>query len=127
MEKEEPGHIYVDEKIDKKIEETVNELYERYRKIGDSRFLINEILILQEERDKYRNEEHPKVSDDYYETMDIPMLIASIICIMFSPDNDLGYLSFPVYEKGQLLAHKLEEDYLKKLEEHGNIGFRPDE
>ena len=123
---EDTEKIYVDEETDKKIENIVNELYERYRKIGDRQFLINDILIQQEEMDKYRPEEHPKVSEDYYDDVETPMLIASIICNMFSSDNALGYLSFPVYEKAYRVAYKLEEDYLKELEEHGKIGFRPD-
>lgn len=122
----EDGIIYTDEETDKKIEEVVNKLYEEYRKVGDKQILVNEYSRLDKEFWKHNSNEKPILSSRYYSHRDVPSLLGCIAVELFAKDRSNHNLFFGAFKKGYAVAYILEQEHLKELEEHGNIGFVSD-
>ena len=131
MEKEEKKTketiIYINEETDKKIEEMVKELYEKYKKVDNKQFLINEIIALEEDQCDNSHDSVFRQKEKIYARRDIPTLIGNLIAQRFGKYDIKGAIHFPAFEKGYAVADKLEQEYLKELEKNGEIGFKPDE
>lgn len=127
MEKEEKkaknAIVYINEEIDKKIEETVKELYEQYYSTNNKKFIVDAIM---ETEPKNLPEKYSKSLYKLYTTKDLQTLIGNLIARMFAYDDTTGTRSFAAFEKGCAVVNELEQERLKELEKNGEIGFCPD-